>query len=115
MFGEWEADPRKFGQSTKDFAKFQAYIQKTSALTSRLTPSIMYMFRRLHPRSYERQITDARLQTRFNKHFGSHDNSHIANCNFRQRKHQIIKSKGFQMLFRKAGYDTYLAKEFYKS
>jgi transposase len=53
---------------------------------------------------------------RFNKIFGSPENTIICIGDFEQRKHrkfkEPIKGKGFRTLFRRNGYKTYLVDEF---
>jgi hypothetical protein len=106
-----------FNRKTADFTKFKAYIQKKNereALNARLAPFYnAYIFRKLKLGSYmRRQITDARLLSRFKKPFGGPEETIVAVGDFEQRKHrkfkEPVKGKGFRTLFRKAGYKVYL-------
>ena len=115
---EWEAEMRAFNRKTTDFAKFKAYIQKKNELNARLAPFYNeYIFRKLKLGSYmRRQITEARLLSRFKKLFGGPEETIVAIGDFEQRKHRKFKEpakgKGFRTLFRKAGYGVYLVDEF---
>ena len=115
---EWEAEMSAFNRKTTDFTKFKAYIQKKNELNARLAPFYnAYIFRKLKLGSYmRRQITEARLLSRFKKLFGGPEETVIAIGDFEQRKHrkfkEPVKGKGFRTLFRKAGYGVYLVDEF---
>jgi transposase len=115
---EWEAELSAFNRKTTDLAKFKAYIQKKNELNARLALFYnAYIFRKLKLGSYmRRQITEARLLSRFKKLFGEPEKTIIAIGDFEQRKHrkfkEPIKGKGFRTLFRKAGYGVYLVDEF---
>ncbi len=72
---------------------------------------------KLRTRPYmRRQITEARLLSRFKKLFGGPEETIVAIGDFEQRKHrkfkEPVKGKGFRALFRKAGYGVYLVDEF---
>jgi hypothetical protein len=70
-----------FNRKTTDFTKFKAYIQKKNEL-----------FRKLKLGSYmRRQITEARLLSRFKKLFGGPDETIVAIGDFEQRKHRKFK------------------------
>ena len=115
---EWEAEMSAFSRKTTDFAKFKAYIQKKNELNARLAPFYSaYIFRKLKLGGYmRRQITEARLLTRFNELFGGPDEAVVTFGDFDQRTHREckdpIKGKGFRTMFRKAGYGVYLVDEF---
>jgi hypothetical protein len=76
-----------------------------------------YIYRELKLGSYmRRQITEARLLSRFKKLFGGPEETIVAIGDFEHRKHrkfkELVKGKGFRTLFRKAGYSVYLVDEF---
>ena len=64
---EWEAELSAYNRKTTDFTKFEEYIRKKNEINARLAPFyIGYIFRKLKLGSYiRRQITEARLLTRF--------------------------------------------------
>jgi len=105
-------------RKTLTFDGFKQYIQKKNDVNSKLAPFYnKYLFRKLKLGSYaRRQITEARMLSRFEKMFGSPDKTIITVGDFEQRKHmkykEPVKGKGFRTLFRKAGYDVYLVDEF---
>jgi transposase len=115
---EWETELSAYNRKTTDFERFKAYVAKKNKLNRRLAPFYNeYIFRKLKLGGYiRRQITEARLLKRFEKLFGSGEETIIAIGDFEQRQHrkfkEPIKGKGFRTLFRKAGYNVYLVDEF---
>jgi hypothetical protein len=101
-----------FNRNTTDFTKFKAYIKKKNELNARLAPFYNeHIFRKLKLGRYmRRQITEARLLSRFKKLFGGPEETIVAIGDFDQRKHrkfkEPVKGKGFRTLFRKAGCGT---------
>ena len=115
---EWEAEMSSHNKKTIDFEKFKAYVGKKNQVNARLAAFYNeYIFRKLKLGGYiRRQITEARLLKRFEKLFGSGEETVVAIGDFEQRQHrkfkEPIKGKGFRTLFRKAGYEVYLVDEF---
>jgi hypothetical protein len=94
------------------------YIEQKNALNLRLAPFYNdYIFRKLKLGSYSRrQITEARMFKRFEKHFGSPDEVVICIGDWEEKQHrkfkEQVKGKGFRNLFCKARYKLYLVDEF---
>jgi hypothetical protein len=115
---QWEAELSSFNKKTLDFDRFKAYIFKKNEINSHLSTFYnQYLFRKLKLGSYMRhQITEAKMLNRFEKLFGSPEETIIAFGDFEQKQQRKFKEptkgKGFRDLFRKAGYNVYLVDEF---
>jgi hypothetical protein len=115
---EWEADMSAYNKKTLNFKAFKVYLKHKNALNIRLAPFYnKYLFRKLKLGSYSRrQITEARMLSRFEKLFGSPQEAVICIGDWEQKQHrrfkEPVKGKGFRTFFRKAGYKVYLVDEF---
>ena len=115
---EWEADMSAYSKKTLNFEAFKVYLKHKNALNIRLAPFYnKYLFRKLKLGSYSRrQITEARMLSRFEKLFGSPQEAVICIGDWEQKQHrrfkEPVKGKGFRTFFRKAGYKVYLVDEF---
>lgn len=115
---ELETELSFHNSRTLDFEKFKAYIQKKNEINLKLTPFYeQRIFRKLRLGSFMmRQQTEAKMLNRFEKMFGSPEDTIIGFGDFEQKTHmrykEPVKGKGFRTLFKKRGYEVFLVNEF---
>ena len=107
-----------YNSRTLDFASFGAYIKKKNEVNSIIGPFYEErIFRKLKLGSFfMRQQTEENMLNRFEKRFGSPEQTVIGMGDFEQKTHmkfrEPVKGKGFRNLLRKRGYEVYLVDEF---
>ena len=104
-------------RKTLNFENFKEYIREKNLLNHQLFSFYeRNIFRKLSLNGYiNRQRTEDKFMSRFNKMFGAPEEVVIGIGDFEQFKHrkfkEPVKGKGFRNLFRKHGYDIYLVDE----
>lgn len=115
---QWETELSFHNSRTLDFASFRAYIKKKNEVNSIIGPFYEdRIFRKLKLGSvFMRQQTEDNMLNRFEKRFGSPEQTLIGMGDFEQKTHmkfrEPVKGKGFRNLLRKRGYEVYLVYEF---
>ena len=115
---EWETELSKMNKKTLDITKFKAYIQKKSEINGRLIAFYeKYIFRKLRLQSYRNTKTsEQRMLNNFKRIFGNEKEVVVCFGDYEQKQQmkykEATKGKGMRILFRKAGFQTYLVDEF---
>ena len=114
---EWETELSQFNRKTLDVAKFKEYIQKKSEINGLLfTFYEKYIFRKLRLQGYRnRQRSEQKMLNNFKRIFGNEEEVIVCFGDFEQKKHmkfkEPTKGKGMRILFRRAGFQTFMVDE----
>ena len=112
-----ETEISKYNKRTLDFKKFKKYLEKKNEVNEKLFEFYEQdIFRKLKLNEYINRMKSEQIMiSRFIDTFGDSDNIVIAFGDWEQKQHmkykEPTKGKGFRELFKKHGFELYLADE----
>lgn len=114
---EYETELSIHNRKTLNIEKFKEYVKKKNEINRILFEFYnQYIFRKLKLNGYmNRMKSEQRMMKQFIKKFGNSEEVTVVFGYFEQKKHmkfkEPTKGKGMRTLFRKNGFETYLANE----